>query len=153
MATELILPATGALATGDLPAVPATIASSGEHAVRRYIEFFTAQIRNRHTRRAYGLAASRFFAWCEQLGLPLSALQPVHVATYIEQLGQELTAPTVKQHLAAIRMLFDWLVIGQVVPHNPAHAVRGPKYVTARGKTPILAREDAKALIEAIPGS
>jgi hypothetical protein len=35
---------------------------------------------------------------------------------------------TVKQHLAAIRMLFDWLVTGHVIETNPAHSVRGPRY-------------------------
>jgi integrase/recombinase XerD len=55
-------------------------------------------------------------------------VQPVHVAGYTEELGKVRSAPTVKQHLACIRMLFDWLVTGQVVPTNPAHAVRGPRH-------------------------
>ena len=38
-------------------------------------------------------------------------------------------APTVKQYLAALRMLFDWFVTGHFLDMNPAHAVRGPKYV------------------------
>ncbi len=116
-----------ALPGGEL-AVPASVAGQGDRAAMRYIEFFTAQIRNPNTRAAYARAASAFFAWCEQRGLLLPAIQPVHVATYIEQLSRERSAPTVKQQLAAIRMLFDWLVVGQVVPHNPASAVRGPKH-------------------------
>jgi integrase/recombinase XerD len=64
---------------------------------------------------------SDFFAWCETAGLTtLELLQPVHVAAYIEQLSQTRSAPSIKQHLAAIRMLFDWLVVGQIVPTNPA---------------------------------
>jgi hypothetical protein len=51
------------------------------------------------------------------------------VATYIEQLQANVSAPSVKQQLAAVRMLFDWLVVGQVVPANPASAVRGPNEV------------------------
>jgi site-specific recombinase XerC len=47
------------------------------------------------------------------------------VAAYVEALGKDFEKPTVKQHLAAIRMLFDWLVTGQVVATNPAHSVRG----------------------------
>ena len=35
-------------------------------------------------------------------------------------------------------MLFDWLVTGHVLDVNPAHAVRGPKYVVKKGKTPVL---------------
>ncbi|MCK6500221.1 MAG: tyrosine-type recombinase/integrase [Nitrospira sp.] len=58
-----------------------------------------------------------------------------------------------KQHLAAIRMLFDWLVVGQVVPFNPAASVRGPKHVVKRGKTPVLEAEDVRQLIDSIDTS
>jgi site-specific recombinase XerC len=58
--------------------------------------------------------------------------------------------PTVKQHLAAIRMLFDWLIVGRVLAINPAHAVRGPKHVVKRGKTPVLTEEQARRLLESI---
>ena len=130
--------------TGVHTAIPAPIASAGEPATRHFIEFFTANIRNRNTRAAYARAVADFFAWCETVGLRnLGQLQPVHVATYIEQLGQTQSVPSVKQHLAAIRMLFDWLVVGQVVPTNPASVVRGPKHVVKRGKTPVLSPEEA----------
>ena len=56
----------------------------------------------------------------------------------IEQLQTKVSPPSVKQQLAAIRMLFDWLVTGQVVPTNPSAAVRGPKHVMKTGKTPVL---------------
>ena len=103
--------------------VPALVVVDGERTVRRYVEFFTANIRNPNTRAAYARAASGFLAWCEVLGLALPGIQPVHVAAWVEQLGREgRSAPTVKQNLAAVRMLFDWLVVGQVVPHNPAAA-------------------------------
>jgi site-specific recombinase XerC len=58
--------------------------------------------------------------------------------------------PTVKLHLAAIRMLFDWLVVGQVLAVNPAHAVRGPKHVVRRGKTPVLTEDQARHLLGSI---
>jgi site-specific recombinase XerD len=74
----------------------------------------------------------------------------VHVAAYIEGLQATAAKPTVKQHLAAIRMLFDWLIIGQVLAVNPAHAVRGPKHVVRRGKTPVLTEEQARHLLESI---
>jgi site-specific recombinase XerD len=109
--------------------VPALIADLGEQAGWRYVEFFTANIRNTHTRRAYARACSRFFPWCERRGLRLAAIRPHDVATYIEQLQTEASAPSVKQQLAAVRMLFDRLVVGQIVPMNPAAAVRGPKHV------------------------
>ena len=80
----------------------------------------------------------------------MDRLQPVVVASYIETLQREFSAPSVKQHLAAIRMLFDWLVVGQVLPMNPAASVRSPKYVTKRGKTPVLSAGDARKLLDSI---
>lgn len=131
--------------------LPATIAREGRRAAPRYVEFFTASIRNRNTRAAYTRACSGFFLWCGRLGLELPTIRPVHVAAWVEELGREgRSAPTVKQHLAAVRTLFNWLVIGQVVPHNPALAVRGPQHSIAKGKTHMPSREEAKALLAAI---
>jgi integrase len=48
-------------------------------------------------------------------------------------------------------MLFDWLVTGHVLEVNPAHAVRGPKYVVTKGKTPVLTAEEARAVLDGIP--
>ena len=142
---------------GELPALPAgavvptIVAARGERAAWRYLDFFAANIRNPNTRAAYARACSGFFAWCEALDLALPGIQPVHVAAWVEQLSRRgRSAPTVKQHLAAVRMLFDWLVVGQVVPHNPASAVRGPKHSMATGKTHMPSREEAKALIASI---
>src|SRR5690348_8988002 len=118
-----------------LNVVPALITDLGDAAAWRYIEFFTANIRNVHTRRAYARACSRFFAWCEDRGLTPATIRPHDVGTYIEQLQTQVSAPSVKQQLAAIRMLFDWLVTGQIVPNNPASTVRGPKHVVKVGKT------------------
>lgn len=134
--------------------VPGMIADAGEHAARRFLEFFAATIRNRNTRAAYMVAVSRFFGWCEhhQIG-QLADIEPLHVAAYIEMLGKDFEKPTVKQHLAATRMLFDWLVTGGILATNPAHAVRGPKHVVKRGKTPVLTTDQARELIESIDTS
>jgi integrase/recombinase XerD len=78
-------------------------------------------------------------------------VKPIHVATFIEELSQELSKPTVKQHLAALRMLFDWLVVGHIMDVNPAHAVRGPKHSVRKGKTPVLTAEEARTLLDSIP--
>jgi len=133
--------------------LPALIAAAGEKASRRFLEFFTAEIRNPHTRRAYARAVSRFLAWCEKRRLSLLELQPVLVAAYIEGLQKEVAPPSVKQHLAAVRMLFDYLVVGQVLPFNPASAVRGPKYVAKVGKTPVLTPEETRGLLDSIDTS
>ncbi len=74
----------------------------------------------------------------------------VHVAAFVKELQSEFTAPTVKQHLAALRMLFDWLVTGHVLDVNPAHAVRGAKYVVKKGKTPVLTAKEARELLDSI---
>src|ERR1035441_1914562 len=95
--------------------LPALIARAGDRASWRFVEFFTVNIRNRNTRVAYSRAAAVFLDWCEARDLSLAGVQPVHVAAYIEGLQGKLSAPTIKQHLACIRMLFDWLVTGQVV--------------------------------------
>ena len=131
--------------------VPALIADAGDAAGWRYVEFFTANIRNPNTRRAYARACGRFFAWCDDRGLTLPAIRPHDVATYIETLQQTHAAPGVKQQLAAVRMLFDWLITGQVVPTNPASAVRGPKHVVKTGKTPVLEGQEWRRLIDTIP--
>lgn len=93
-------------------------------------------------------AASDFFRWCRRHGLALPAVQPVHVAAWVEGLGSGgLSAPSVKQRLAAMRLLFDLLVVGQVVPHNPGAPVRGPKHSAVKGRMRMPTREEAKATV------
>ena len=130
---------------------PASLFTPTPQAAKRMLEFFTAQINNHHTRRAYLAATRRFGAWCEGHGIGrLAAVEPFHVAAFIQELQGEFSPPTVKQHLAALRMLFDWLVTGHVLEVNPAHAVRGPKYVVRKGKTPVLTGEEARTLLDSI---
>jgi integrase/recombinase XerC len=129
----------------------AVVAAAGDHALLRFLEFFIANIRNPHTRRAYAQATREFLAWCEAARLSsIAVVQAVHVAAYVEQLANERSASTVKQRLAAIRHLFDWLVVGQVVPVNPAASVRGPKHIVKKGKTPVLSPKEARKLLESI---
>src|SRR6202789_2905318 len=131
--------------------IPGLIADAGDAAGWRYVEFFTANIRNLNTRRAYARACGRLFTWCEERGLTLITIRPFDVATYIETLQQTHSAPGVKQQLAAVRMLFDWLITGQILPSNPASAVRGPKHVVKTGKTPVLEGGEWRKLLESIP--
>lgn len=132
------------------PALPKLFAPDADSA-RRFIEFFTANIRNANTRRAYARAAVEFAVWCEQSDIrELQDIEPCHVAAYIEMIQVRLAAPSVKQHLAAIRMLFDWLVVGQVIAVNPASPVRGPKYSVKKGKTAVLSAEEARKLLDSI---
>src|SRR3984893_16361116 len=135
----------------DTYVVPALTADAGDAAAWRYVEFFTANIRNPNTRRAYARACTSFFAWCDERGLTLTTIRPHDVATYIEERQATHSAPDVKQQLAAVRMLFDWLITGQVVPSNPASAVRGPKHVVKTGKTLVLDGKEWRRLIDTIP--
>jgi integrase len=140
-----------ALVRDDGPTLPALIDRAGERAVWRYLEFFTVNIRNVNTRAAYGLAAGRFLRWCEGRGITrIEDVQPMHVAAYIEGLGKVRKAPTVKQHLACIRMLFDWLVTGQVLPSNPAHAVRGPRHSVIKGATTVMSSQETSEFLKNI---
>ena len=143
----------------DAAALPVLVAEAGEPAARRFVEFFTVTIRNRHTRRAYARGCWGFFDWMDQncRGVDLPFIQPTHVAAWVEHLGNDaetgglgLSAPTVKQSLAAVRMLFDWLVVGQIVRDNPAAAVRGPRHVVKVGKTPVLDAKQARELLDSI---
>ena len=123
--------------------VPKLVSDAGDRAARRFANFF-GFIENDNTRAAYSRACALFFAWCDGRDLTLPDIEPIHVGDYVKILGEKFEKPTVKQHLAAIKMLFDWLVVGQVVAIKPAHAVRGPKHVLKRGKTPVLTADQAR---------
>lgn len=144
-----VTPSGREIARAGLLQLPTIVVAAGPAGVRRFLEFFTATIRNRNTRMAYAKAVSQFFDWCAERGTTrLDQVEPMVVAAYIEK--HPGSAPTVKQHLAAIRMLFDWLVTGQVVTVNPAWSVRGPKHVVSRGKTPVLDADQARKLLNSI---
>lgn len=133
-------------------AVPGLYAAAGPEAAVRVAEFFAARIRNTNTRRAYLRSVREFSDFCLARGLSdLARVEPLHVAAWVEALGKTHAAPTVKQRLAAVRMLFDWLVVSQVVRANPASAVRGPRYSVRKGKTPVLDAASTRQLLDAIP--
>lgn len=131
--------------------VPTLVSRAGDRASERFIEFFTAQIRNANTRSAYRIAVERFCDWANSVELGLESIRPIHIATYVELLSRSYDPPSVKQHLAALRMLFDYLVTGQVIASNPASSVRGPRYSIKKGKTPVLQSHEMRALLESIP--
>jgi site-specific recombinase XerD len=131
--------------------LPAVIVHAGKNAAQAFITFFVATIRNPNTRVAYARAVGQFFRWCEHRKIPLEQIHPAHIGAYIEKHAGD--APTKKQHLAAIRMLFDELVRSRVIPFNPASSVRGPKHVVKRGKTPVLKADQARILLDSIDTS
>lgn len=132
-----------------------------DEAVHRFYGSFTANIRNNNTRRVYYKAACRFWQRCQSKGLlDIADVKPIHVAVYIEMLAQEkskvqgLSKPTIQQHLAALRTLFDWLLVDHVIDTNSARAVHAPKYSQNNGETSVVVRDEVRALLAAIdPGS
>ena len=140
--------------------LPAVIADAGEKAGRRFFEFFTAEIENANTRQAYARDVAQFLEWCERRRYNLAGVDPMKVAAYVKHLqeprdagGSGCSKPTTKRKLAAIRMMFDYLVTGGVLPFNPATSVRGPKYTTKKGKTPVLDEGQARKLLASIDTS
>ncbi len=133
---------------GAAVALPEVIVDAGPTAVEQFLEFFAAAIANERTRAAYARAAGQFLAWCGAQGIELRAIAPLHVAAYIRT--HPGAVPTVKQHLAAIRSLCDWLVVHQVLPANPAASVRGPKHVMTKGATPVLSPAETRSLLDRI---
>lgn len=134
--------------------LPVIVASAGRKGTERFFDFFTSNIRNSNTRAAYLRAVMNFFDWLgKRKVFEFAAVRPIHVAAYIEELQKSRSKPTTKQHLAAIRMLFDWLVIGQVMETNPAHSVRAPKYSIKKGKTSVLSSDETRELLDSIDTS
>ena len=124
--------------------VPAIAAAAG----RRFLGSFTVNTRNPNTRAAYAQAVGRFPRWCEGRRLTLVQVEPMAVAAYIK--AHTGSDPTRKQHLAAIKMLFNSMVSGQLMQVNPAAAVRGPKHVVKKGKTPVPSAGQARTLFNSI---
>ena len=131
--------------------LPSLVADAGELAATASFEFFTARIANANTREAYGRAVARFCAWASAGNVPLLGLSSVHVANYLDTLGQGgMSVPSVKLHLAGLRHWLDWLTRRGVLPFNPAAAVRGPRHSQNEGKTPVLERAEVKALFASL---
>ncbi len=95
-------------------AVPSQIAGHGPGAQETWLEFFAAQIRIPNTRAAYARAAYRLFDWLAEHGVSdVREIRPVHIAAWLESRMREASRPTIKQELAGIRRLFDWLTVHQ----------------------------------------
>ena len=130
---------------------PAVVQAAGERASYRFLEFFAAQVRNANTRRSYMRAVSDFIAWLDQRGVTdVREINSFVVSAYVEELQRRHPAPTVKQRLAGIRAMLDWLATGGIIAFNPATAVRGPRYSVKTGKTPVLAADEARQLLDSI---
>src|SRR4030088_1790154 len=132
--------------------VPAIVADVGPEATKRFFEFFTVPIRNKNTRTAYYHAIGQFLDWCQRAGFRhLEDIEPITVAAYVEQ--HPGSAATLKQHMAAIRMLFSWLTEKGVLAINPAREVKTPKFSRTEGKTPAFSAEEVQKVLDSIDPS
>ena len=134
-----------------LPPQPGLIAAAGPAAGFAWDEFFSGQIRNRHTRAAYLYAVRQFLKWAEPHAATIDRITPGMVGRYFDQ--HPSSVPTKKLHLSAIRAFFDVLVNRHVVILNPAATVRGERYQAVEGKTPEISRDQARILLASIDTS
>jgi integrase/recombinase XerD len=131
--------------------VPKMVAGLGDEGAKRFAEFFAVPIRNKNTREAYTRAVAQFLAWCQEHGFKsLEDVEPITVAAYIEQLTQRRSLASVKQHAAAIRMMFSWLVERGILPINPAREVVTARFSRTEGATPGLPPEEVQQLFDSI---
>ncbi len=133
---------------GRLDQVPPLVAQAGNGARFAWDEWFSAEMRNPHTKRAYGHAVRQFLGWCEAHTLALRDITPGSVGTYYNEL--DVSTPTKNQHLSALRCFFDRLVLRHAVGLNPAASVRGERYHLTQGKTPEITVSQEKTLLASI---
>src|SRR5215468_1909560 len=126
--------------------LPAIIDGSGRKARDRIEHFLRAAIDNNNTRKAYGRALGSFFAFLEDGGRErVQDVGPLDVRDYLEAAkANGLSTAILKQHMAAIRMLFDHLVTGGVLEHNPALSVKAPRQKLGKGKAATRSRGQVK---------
>jgi site-specific recombinase XerD len=140
-----------ALAERGQGGLPALVVRLGPAAGFAWDELFKAHLQNPHTRAAYRRAVVRFLGWCEAQGLDLHRVTPGAVGDYFDQHPGSI--PTKQQHLAAIRRLFDALVLRHVVILNPAASIRLERYQVIEGKTPEITLEQARTLLASLDTS
>src|SRR3954452_11138021 len=136
-------------------AAPEIVREAGPGAEYAYADFFKAKISNSNTRKAYKRAVDRFLGWCQSRRLELRQVTSFVVGDYIEHHlvdkdGHPLSAPTKKQHLAALRHFFDNQQMYHGVGITPASSVRGPKYSAREGKTPAFHDKQVRDLIDSV---
>jgi site-specific recombinase XerD len=120
---------------------------------KKFFEVFTVPIRNANTRAAYYRAIQQFLAWAERGYQDLEDIEPITVAAYIEILQRRVARPMVKQHMAAIRMLFSWLTEKGVLAMNPAREVKTERFSRTEGKTPAFVEGEVQKLLGVVETS
>lgn len=128
----------------ELPALIASAGSSGRYA---WEEFLYGEITNSHTRRAYAKAVGDLLNEAEEKGLTILQITPRFIRGYLDRM--DVSIPTKKLRLAAIRRFFDIAVTRHVIPLNPSLSVRGERYKVVEGKTPEITVSQVRKLLKA----
>lgn len=129
-------------------AAPALLARTGTAGQFAWDEFFSGQLRNKHTRAAYLHAVRRLLEWLESHEPDLARVTPGLIGRYFDELA--VAIPTKKLHLAGIRRFFDLLVQRHVMVLNPALSVRMERFSVTEGKTPAITTDQARRLLKSI---
>ena len=106
--------------------VPKIIEAAGPRAEVQYMTFYLNAQFTTNTKTAYWSANYRFLDWCGSRGLELHGINSDVVLSYFH--NQRFSASALRQHLSAIRKLFDWLADGKTVIGNPTTAIKTRKF-------------------------
>lgn len=131
------------------PSLPHSVALHGAQGKFAWEEYFSAHIRNTHTRAAYLRAVKAFLAWIEPIEPRLASITPGMVGHYFDQLDA-LSAPSKKLHMSAIRGFFNVLVVRHLILLNPALSVKTERFSVLEGKTPEISVDQARKLLRSI---
>jgi integrase/recombinase XerD len=89
-----------------------------------------------------------FLAFCSARRLELASVKAYHVGSWLDQ--HPGSRSTQRQHLAAVRLLFDSLMMRGVVEYNPAARARPPRLVRESSHTPVFEEAEIVAFLDSI---
>src|SRR5258705_5315655 len=113
-----------------------------------FFELLGARMRNPNTRSAYRVAWRSFLAFCSARRLELESVTAYHVGSWSDQHPESRS--TYGQHLAAVRLLFDSLMMRGVVEYNPAARAKPPRLVRESSRTPVFEEAEIVRFLDSI---
>src|SRR6202045_3174452 len=125
-----------------------TSGSARAKTAETFLELLGARVRNPNTRSAYRVAWRSFLAFCSARQLELGKVKAYHVGSWLDQ--HPGSRSTQRQHLAAVRLLFDSLMMRGVVEYNPAARARPPRLVRESSQTPVFEEAEIVAFLDSI---
>ena len=91
------------------------------------LELLGARVRNPNTRSAYRVAWRSFLAFCSGRQLELESVKAYHVGAWLDQ--HPGSRSTQRQHLAALRLLFDSLAALRSFFHQLPHRIEAHIFI------------------------